>query len=177
MNLLDILLAIPIFYLIFKGWKRGLVREVSTLSGLLVGIWATVHFSSRVAVLLGLRSEHAVLVAFVVTFVGVLLLTHLLGHCMEGLMKAVKLSLINRLAGALLGMVKALCILAVLLSTLTMLDNNELVLKTGVKEHSFLYQPVYDVGSQMTSSLKHFIEAHQNEWKQAVGHLEMEVAK
>ena len=177
MNLLDIILAIPLFYLVFKGWKKGLVREVSTLSGLLVGIWATVHFSGRVAVLLGLESEHAVLIAFMVTFVGVLVLTHLLGRCIEGMMKAVKLSLLNRLSGALLGLVKALCVLAVLLSSLTMIDGDGIVLKKNTKEESLLYKPVTEVGSRLTASLKQFIESHREEWQQAVIAVEKEVPK
>jgi len=168
MNILDIILAIPLLYLIFKGWKRGLVREVSTLAGLLVGIWATVHYSGQVAVLIGLKSESAILIAFIVTFLGVLVLTYLLGHCIEGLMKAVKLSIFNRIAGALLGMAKGLCILAVLLSYLTMIDSKEKVLTPKTKERSILYRPVHDVGSRMTASLKHYIETHKEEWKEAV---------
>lgn len=168
MTLLDIILAIPLLYLVFKGWKRGLVREISTLAGLLVGIWATVHLSGQVAVLIGLKSENAVLIAFIVTFVGVLVLTYLLGHSIEGLMKAAKLSIINRLAGALLGMAKALCILAVLLSYLTMIDSKEWVLKPETKEESILYKPVYTVGNQLTATLKQFIEEHKEDWKEVV---------
>ena len=36
--ILDLILAAPMVWLIVKGWKRGLVREVATLVGVLVGI-------------------------------------------------------------------------------------------------------------------------------------------
>ena len=55
MTILDILLAIPLGWLIFKGWKRGLVREAATLAGVVAGIWASVHLSQWVAELLGLK--------------------------------------------------------------------------------------------------------------------------
>ncbi|MBR4773292.1 MAG: CvpA family protein [Bacteroidales bacterium] len=168
MQLIDILLAIPLLFFIYKGWKKGLVREVATLVGLLAGIWACVHLSQQVAMWLNLDSENAILIAFIVTFVAVLVLTYLLGRCVEGLLKAAKLSLLNRLAGALLGAVKALCILAVLLNYVVMFDKQEVVIKPEAKENSLLYKPVYNVGNQLTASLKQFIDDHKEEWKEAV---------
>ena len=168
MQLIDILLAIPLLFFIYKGWKKGLVREVATLVGLLAGIWACVHLSQQVAVWLNLDSENAILIAFIVTFVAVLVLTYLLGRCVEGLLKAAKLSLLNRLAGALLGAVKALCILAVLLNYVVMFDKQEVVIKPEAKENSLLYKPVYNVGNQLTASLKQFIDDHKEEWKETV---------
>ena len=168
MQLIDILLAIPLLFFIYKGWKKGLVREVATLVGLLAGIWACVHLSQQVAMWLNLDSENTILIAFIVTFVAVLVLTYLLGRCVEGLLKAAKLSLLNRLAGALLGTVKALCILAVLLNYVVMFDKQEVVIKPEAKENSLLYKPVYNVGNQLTASLKQFIDDHKEEWKEAV---------
>ena len=168
MQLIDILLAIPLLFFIYKGWKKGLVREVATLAGLLAGIWACVHLSQQVAMWLNLDSENTILIAFIVTFVAVLVLTYLLGRCVEGLLKAAKLSLLNRLAGALLGTVKALCILAVLLNYVVMFDKQEVVIKPEAKENSLLYKPVYNVGNQLTASLKQFIDDHKEEWKEAV---------
>lgn len=168
MQLIDILLALPLLFFIYKGWKKGLVREVATLVGLLAGIWACVHLSQQVAEWLNLDSENAILVAFIVTFIAVLVLTYLLGRCVEGLLKAAKLSLLNRLAGALLGTVKALCILAVLLNYVVMFDKQEAVIKPEVKKSSLLYKPVYNVGNRLTASLKQFIDDHKEEWKEAV---------
>ena len=165
MTLLDILLAIPLLFLIFMGWKKGLVREIATLAGVLVGIWASIHLSQKVAPLLGLDGESAVLIAFIVTFLVALVLTYLLGRCVEGLMKVAKLSLVNRLAGAVLGAVKALCILAVLLNFLIMVDGNEAIVKSSVKEKSVLYKPVYSTGNWLTSHLKEYIADHKDEWK------------
>lgn len=168
MQLIDILLAIPLLFFIYKGWKKGLVREVATLVGLIAGIWACVHLSQQVAEWLNLDSENSILIAFIITFIAVLVLTYLLGRCVEGLLKAAKLSLLNRLAGALLGAVKALCILAVLLNYVVMFDKQETVIKPDMKKSSLLYRPVYNVGNRLTASLKQFINDHKEEWKEAV---------
>ena len=168
MNTLDILLAIPMLFLIYKGWKRGIVREVATLVGVLAGIWAAVHLSQVVSEMIGLRSENAVLVAFFICFVGAMVLAWLLGRMVEGLMKAAHLSLANHLLGATSGMVKVLCILAVILNYAVMIDKQEVVLKQEVKEKSLLYKPVYDTGNKLTASLKLFIAEHRGEWEEKI---------
>lgn len=168
LNMLDILLVVPMLILMFLGWKQGLVRTLATLAGLLVGIWAAVHLSQWVAELIGLESENAVLIAFAVCFVGALVLTYLLGHMVEGLMKAAKIGIVNRIAGALFGLLKALCILSVLLGWMVMLDGGEKLIKPEMKEKSILYKPVYTTGSRLTDSLKQFVADHKEEWRKEV---------
>lgn len=168
MTLLDILLAVPLLFLIFMGWKKGLVREVATLAGVLAGLWASIHLSQRVAPLLGLDGESSVLIAFIVTFLVALVLSYLLGRCVEGLMKMAKLSLLNRISGAILGAAKALCVLAVLLNYLVMIDGKEMILKPATKEKSILYKPVYTTGNRLTTQLKTYIEEHKEEWKEVM---------
>lgn len=168
MNVLDILLAVPLIFLMYKGWKRGIVREVATLAGVLAGIWAAVHLSQMVSEMLKLKSENAVLIAFFICFVGAMVLAWLLGRMVEGLMKAAHLSLANHLLGAASGMLKALCILAVVLNYAVMIDKNEIVLKPEVKESSLLYKPVYETGNKLTASLKQFIADHRDEWEEKV---------
>lgn len=155
-------------YFIYQGWRRGIVREVATLVGVLAGIWAAVHLSQEVAELLGLKSENAVLVAFFVCFVGALVLAWLLGRMVEGLLKAAHISTMNRVLGAASGMLKALCILAVMLNYAVMLDQKEEVLKPDVKEKSLLYKPVYDTGNKLTASLKQFIADHKKDWEKTI---------
>lgn len=157
MNVLDIILAIPMAYLLYKGYRRGLIFELSSLLGLMLGCWAAVHFSQYVSELLGLEGDAAVLVAFFITFVAVLLISILLGKCIKGIFKAMKLGFLDKLAGALLGFVKAICIMGVILSYVVLIDQQELVMKPSVKEKSVFYKPVYKVGNQLTESLNTYV--------------------
>lgn len=168
MTLLDILLLIPIAWFTLRGWRHGLVREVTTLLGILVGIWAAVHLSQQVIEWLSLEGESAVLIAFFVCFVGALVLAYLLGTMIEGLLKATKISVANRVAGAASGLLKAVCILAVILGYIVMIDKNEAVITASVKEQSTLYKPVYYTGSKLTASLKQYIADHKDGIKEAL---------
>ena len=168
MNVLDIVLGVPMLFLIYRGWRKGFVSEVTTLIGVLVGIWAAVHLSQEVADMLKLQGESAVLIAFFVCFVGALVLAYLLGRLVEGLMKAAKISIVNRVAGAASGLLKALCILAVLLNYVVMFDKNEHLITQKTKEESMLYKPVYETGNKLTESLKQYIREHKDEWQEAL---------
>ena len=160
MTLLDILLAVPLAIFIFLGWKRGVVREAATLAGVLIGIWAAVHFSRLISSLLGLTGESAILIAFFIIFVGTLVLAFLLGRIADRVIKSLKMNLPNKIAGAALGMVKALCILSVLLNGIILIDKNETLILQETREESLLYSPVYSTGNELISSLKEFIAEH-----------------
>lgn len=160
MTLLDFILAVPLGVLIYLGWKRGVIREAAALVGVLVGIWAAVHFSRLVSLLLGLTGEHAILIAFFIVFVGTLVLASLLGRTADRAIKAVKMNMVNKIAGAALGMIKALCIISVILNGIVLFDTEDKLITKETREKSLLYTPVYATGNELTSSLKEFIEQH-----------------
>ena len=165
MNVLDIVLAAVMLLFMFFGWKKGLVRTVATLVGVLLGIWASVHLSQWVSQLLGLKGESAVVTAFFITFVGALVLAFLLGRGVELVLKITKLGILNRIAGAALGLVQALCILSVLMGNIVMLDHEEKLITREMKSGSELYKPVGDTGTRLTASLRQYIDEHKDEWK------------
>ena len=156
-------------YLTYKGWRRGLVCEVATLAGVVAGIWAAVHLSQQVAQWLQLGDETSVLVAFLVCFVGAMVLAYLAGRMVEGMMKAIHIGVANRIAGAALGLVKAVCVLAVLFNYLVLLDSRGELLKAETRQESRLYAPVYHTGNRLTASLKSYIEDHRQAWGKELG--------
>ncbi len=150
-------MAIPMVYFLWKGYKRGLIFEVASLIGIVAGCWAACRFCERVADMLDFSGEWAVLAAFFVTFVAVMLLSMFLGRCVKNLFKMVKLGFIDRLAGALLGFAKAICILGVFLSYAELIDHNEELLTRDVKSCSKFYKPVNKVGNYLVESLNVYV--------------------
>lgn len=154
MNLLDLLIAIPLCYFTYKGWKRGLIFEMTTLIGLIGGCWAATHFSTWVAEALELKGDWAMLTAFFITFVAVLVGAYFLGKCAEGILKMVKAEFLNRLVGALSGMGKCLCVLGILLSLVVMVDRHQKLITPQVKQESLFYKPTYAIGNCLTATIR-----------------------
>ena len=154
MNILDIILAIPLCYFIYKGWRRGLIFELAALIGIIVGCWAAIHFSSWVADMLNLQGEGSLLIAFFITFLGVVVGSYFLGKAVEGFIKMVKANALNKILGALVGMLKCLCVLSILLNFVLLIDYNHVIITPKAQQESKLYKPTYKIGNKLTATLK-----------------------
>lgn len=162
MNFLDLLIAVPLGYLIYKGYKRGLIFTVSDLAGVVVGCILAVRLSNWFASLVGLKGEGALIISFFVIFVAVIVLSKLLAKAVEGMVKLVHAGMLNNLAGALLGLLKGLCIVGVLLYLVTLADFHEKVLTRNTKESSVLYQPVVRTGGKLTGKMSQFVASRRD---------------
>lgn len=128
--------------------------------GVLVGIWAAVHFSRLLALLLDFRGEHAILIAFFIVFLATLLLANLLGRTADRVIRALKMNLPNKILGAALGLVKSVCILSVILSGIVLIDTNKTLISQETRDKSLLYSPILSTGDELISSLKEYIDEH-----------------
>ena len=160
MTLFDIILAIPLGLFIWKGFRKGAIFEIAALVGMAGGIFAAFHFCRKVMVWLGLTGDTAILIAFFVTFIGVVALAFLLGKFIERLIKLVKVGFLNNLLGALFGMLQCVCILSVLLYYITLLDRREVVLTRETKQESVLYKPITSTGDRLIGGLKQYVASH-----------------
>lgn len=165
MNILDIIIAIPLLFFIYRGWKRGLVFEVATLVGVVVGAYAAIHFSNWVAQLLNLKGDSALLIAFFITFLGVLVLAFFLGKCATNFIKMMKAGFFNHLLGSAVGMIKALCVVSVLLNTLLLVDINQSIITPKVQQESAFFKPTYKIGNKLTAKLKDLVDQRRQNMK------------
>ncbi len=117
MNWLDWSLLLLLGLAAFKGFQRGFIIELSALLALALGIWAASRLSERVALAIGIGDENAAL-AFLVTFLAVLLLVHLLARFLTTLIDLAQLGLPNKLAGIALGTLRSAFVLSVMLNLL-----------------------------------------------------------
>jgi membrane protein required for colicin V production len=142
LNYLDIIIAIILFLFGFKGFRKGLVIEVVTLLAFAVGIYGAMHFSDFTAAhlqdFMDINPKYINTVAFVLTFILLVVLVNLLGRWITNLIKTMNLNFWNKLGGAVFGAVKGVLLCSVLLMVLT---NFQLigVVKSEVREQSLLY--------------------------------------
>ena len=103
-----------------KGFLKGLIREVCSLLGLVVGGWAAFRFSSSLAVmmkpLLPLPHGVSTVLAFVLILIASGILAWLVGHLLTVVFKLVLLGGVNRIGGVALGLVEGGLLLCILLA-------------------------------------------------------------
>ena len=142
MNYLDIIIAIILLLFGWKGFRKGLIIEVVTLVAFVVGIWGAMHFSDFTADhlkdVMEIDPKFLNTVAFVLTFVLLVILVNIIGWLLTKAVKAMNLGFFNRLGGAIIGLAKGL----LLCSTFVLVINNLQwfgVVKEEVRKESLLY--------------------------------------
>lgn len=150
MNWLDWLILVLLLLAAFKGYQRGFIVEVASLAALLLGLWAGVHLSSRVAEAIGMAPERTAL-AFLITFLLVLIGVHLLARLITSMINAVQLGLPNRLAGTVFGLVRAAFVYSVLLNVLAGVRGDLPAL--GSTEGSRLHDPLQALAPTVVPAL------------------------
>jgi membrane protein required for colicin V production len=140
MNWLDWLLLGILAWAAIQGFQRGFIIELASLVALVVGIWAAVHFSDRFAAAVGIDAENTAL-AFLLTFLAVLLVVHLLARFLTTLIDIAQLGVPNKLAGIVFGMLRSAFSLSVALNLLVGYSEGAMPAEP-VREGSRTYAPL-----------------------------------
>ncbi|WP_298397276.1 CvpA family protein [Flavobacterium sp.] len=141
MGFIDIFLGVLLGYGIFKGIRNGLIVEFASLISFFVGIYIAVKFSSVVGGFIG-DSKSAKVLAFVLTFILVVIGIHLLAKVFSKIASALFLGLINRIGGALFGGLKTALILGVILSLFQKVNLNDALISKETQEESLFFNPI-----------------------------------
>lgn len=165
MSTIDIILGIFLFYFAFKGFTNGFIISIATLAGLVLGFYAASHFSEFTANWLhtdmGLKSSNIRLIAYVVTFVIVIVLIFLLGKFLTGVVKTVGLGIVNRLAGAIFGIAKGILIASFVFLLFARIDPKGTLMTVNQKQASILYNPVSAVAPAVIPLLQKYYDQVQ----------------
>lgn len=141
MTFLDFLVLIPLCWFGFKGFKNGLIYEITTLVALILGAWLSYRFADVVSLWFSGRT-FARPFAFILVFVSVVLLVHFAGKLVEKSIKLVIPGFVDHFLGLLFGACKVMVVFSVLFFIIQSIDKHEIIVKPETKEKSVAYQYV-----------------------------------
>ena len=149
MNWIDAIIVIILILAAVRGFINGFVKEVASLLALILGIWGAIKFSSFTAEKLydyfDLTGKYVGIMAFIITFILIVIAIHFLGMLVDKLMKAIALGFVNRLVGIVFGVLKSVLIMSVIFVVLNAVDSHRHFLPKDKIEKSFLYNPISDI--------------------------------
>ena len=158
MNYIDIIIAIPLLWGLYKGFTKGIILEAATLIALGLAIWGAVKFHDFVTVWmresLNWTSKYMPVISFALIFIGVLVLVFAIAKLLEKIIKAVALGFLNKLAGGIFGILKFGLILSVIIFLLNAIEKNYSFIPPDVKNKSVLYEPVGKIAPLIIPGLK-----------------------
>ena len=160
MNKIDIILAIPLIWGAIIGFKKGLILELASLVGLILGMFGALKFSNLTAEKLNqyveVSTEWIGLLSFLLTFVAIVIAVFLLAKVLDKMLKIIALGFVNRLLGLLFGLIKYGLILSVLLYFFMNLNEQFRFVEQDVFENSLLVKPIQLLMEPFSGLLENF---------------------
>ncbi|MCL6267394.1 CvpA family protein [Flagellimonas myxillae] len=155
MNFLDIVIGGLLAWSLYKGLKNGLFVEIASLVALIAGIYGSIHFSYLTADYLsenmGWDGQYLKVSAFLITFIGIVVLIHFAGKFLTKIADFAMLGLLNKIAGAIFGMLKTAIVIGALLIFFERLTSSFNFINEDTKKESLFYTPVKEIGALVFS--------------------------
>jgi len=116
------------------------------LTALILGVYGALAFSGLAKDLLEANSQfsnkYIPLIAFVGTFIAIVVAVHFLGKMLEKVVNMIALGFFNKLLGAVFGFLKVVILLSVLTFVIELIDNQASIIPMKEKRKSILYEPI-----------------------------------
>lgn len=149
MTVIDIILVAFLGFGLIRGFLKGFFVEIASLVALIAGIYGAIHFSYYAAEMLMNQvdwDEKTINVAaFAITFIVIVLVIALAGRALTKLADFAALGILNKLLGALFGVVKMALILSVLLNIFDAMNTTITFVNEEHTEDAILYKPVKSI--------------------------------
>ncbi len=146
MFILDIILLVVLAVGLIIGLVRGFILEVMGFVGVIIAVFVARIYApilgEMVAKWFSLPLIYAKPIAYGLIFVAVVVACYLLAKMLNGIVKLVMLDWLNKLLGALFGLLKYVLILSVLINIFDAINHKFLLFSEEKTQQSVLYEPL-----------------------------------
>lgn len=148
MAIVDIVLGVILLFGLVRGLMKGLFVEVASLAALILGIYGAIHFSSFAAEFLENRVEwdeqYLNIAAFAITFLIIVMVISLAGKALTKIADFAALGVLNKMLGAIFGVLKIGLILSVIIVVLDGMNKTIPFVEDDDINESVLFEHVKD---------------------------------
>lgn len=146
MSYLDYAIGVLLIIGAFNGFRKGFIFSIFSLIALILGIIGAVLFpeyaEKAISIIFQLESRLVPILAFVVTFLVIMILVNLVGKLLEKVIDMLALTVFNKIAGMGFGIIKAALITGVILFIIEGIDSKIKFLPEEQKNKSVFYKPL-----------------------------------
>ena len=143
MNIFDIVIGILLALGFYKGFKNGLIVEVSSLLGLVVGVVGAFYITKFHGLFLGQwldwEEPYLKITTFIVSFIVLVILTALLGKLLTKVVDYAALGFLNKCLGGVFGALKFALILSILLLVFNAINSETELVDKNTLDSSLFY--------------------------------------
>lgn len=158
MHTLDLILFIPIALGFVFGLFKGLIKELTSLAAIVLGIYGAKLFAPVISAFLihefKFSSKTALPVSYLLLFVAIALGLLLIANMLDKIFDSMSLGGLNKFLGGLFGALKYALIVSVLLNVFDSMDSRFKFIKPTTKQESIGYKPLLKFGPTLWEETK-----------------------
>ncbi len=144
MNYFDLIFLVVLAFAIIRGLIKGFIIELASLVGLILGIIGAIYLSGVTSQWLAnfITSKYISIIAFILLFVGLIILVQLAARIVDSTVKALALGWLNRILGGFFALIKSAYIISVLIFIIEFSGYGNKVIPPETREKSYLFIPL-----------------------------------
>ena len=158
MNWFDIAILLVFFIAFIRGGQRGLTMQLAGLVAIIIGA----IFAGKAADILlpyllktiNISTYLAIVLSYVFAFLIIVFAIKLLGKMLHTLIEALHIGFLNKIIGAIVGVISASFVLSILLNLAVVLDPKEKVVTSNIKSNSYFFTKIEKVVPVIVPYLK-----------------------
>ncbi len=162
MNTIDIIILVLLGIGMVVGFMKGLLKQLASVIGLIAGLLVARSLygmvGEKLAPQIGTSVTVAQVISFIAIWVAIPLILYIIASMLTKALDAVHLGGINRLSGALLGILINILWIGVFIEVLQYIDSDNVLISKTKKEDSLLYYPVERVTGLFFPAIKQVTE-------------------
>lgn len=158
MHYIDIIILLFLLWGAFRGFSKGLIIEIATLAGMVLGVYLAIRYSPYTEGILrdflNISSRYMSYIALAVTFVVVAIVVYIIGKLLTKLVDIISLGLINKWIGSVFGVIKYFVIVCVVLMIFDALNEKFHFLGEESLQKSMLFYPFLNFAQKIYNSIR-----------------------
>lgn len=158
MNVFDIIVLICLALGIIEGIRKGFISQIAAIVGVVAGVWLSVIFAGKLSEWMsGLFEANPQLMkalAFILIYVIVVVLLHLVGKLLEKVVKLSMLGWLNKLLGAVFSVMKWALILCIAVAVFDSFNSIFNAVSSEKLADSIFYAPLERIAGTVFPYLK-----------------------
>jgi membrane protein required for colicin V production len=162
MGFLDIILGVLLAFALYKGIRNGLFVELASLVSLLAGIYFAIKFSSFIKEILAgfvkWNPNTIQVLAFVLTFILVVIGISLLGKFLTGIADFAFLGWLNKIGGGFFRVLKTILIIGIVFKVFEKINYHNFLAKKETLDKSIFYNPIQKTSGFMYPSIENWYD-------------------
>lgn len=158
MNWFDLVVVVIVVLSMIRGLFSGLVMQLATLAGIVLGAIFAGKLSEYIApqlIKITDASPHIVgPLSYILAFIAILIGLFFAGKLIESFVDAIKMTSLNRLAGSIFCIAKWIVIFSILVNLLVEFDQEKKIIKEDVRNESYTYPLITEVAKTVIPYLR-----------------------